>query len=133
MSTVFRVLVTGTRYEGPASWTWTVCDAVLKAWNDHGKPDTIVVVHGDCPTGIDSFATAAARVIGCAREAHPADWANLGKRAGPMRNQEMVDLGADLCLAFPMGASRGTRDCMRRAEAAGIPVEVHEIKDGAHE
>ena len=34
----------------------------------------------------------------------------------------MVDLGADVCLAFPLGESRGTRDCMRRASEAGIPV-----------
>ena len=34
----------------------------------------------------------------------------------------MVNAGADLCLAFPLGESRGTRDCVRRADAAGIPV-----------
>jgi len=127
MSTVFRALVTGTRYEGPPSWTWTVRDVLLEAWDAHGKPDTMVVVHGACPSGIDRHAVAAARFIGCAEEPHRADWAHFGKRAGPLRNQAMVDLGADLCLAFPRGESRGTRDCMRRAETAGIPVEVHEI------
>lgn len=131
MSEDFRVLITGTRHEGPPSWTWTVCDALLKAWAAHGTSDTIVIVHGACPTGIDRFAGVVAGVIGCSEESHPADWAHLGKRAGPLRNQAMVDLGADLCIAFPRGESRGTRDCMRRAEAAGIPVEVHEIKDGA--
>jgi hypothetical protein len=34
----------------------------------------------------------------------------------------MVSLGATLCIAFPLGASEGTRGCMRLAEAAGIPV-----------
>lgn len=34
--------------------------------------------------------------------------------------------GADLMLAFPRGESRGTRDAMARARAAGIPVEVYE-------
>jgi hypothetical protein len=34
----------------------------------------------------------------------------------------MVDLGADLVLAFPLGKSEGTRDCIRRATAAGIHV-----------
>jgi hypothetical protein len=37
----------------------------------------------------------------------------------------MVDLGADVCYAFFAGdgtASKGTADCVRRAEAAGIPV-----------
>lgn len=34
----------------------------------------------------------------------------------------MVDLGADLCLAFPLPDSRGTKDCMARAKKAGIKV-----------
>lgn len=37
----------------------------------------------------------------------------------------MVDAGARYVLAFPLpgGRSRGTEDCIRRAEAAGIPVQ----------
>jgi hypothetical protein len=41
----------------------------------------------------------------------------------------MVDLGADLCLAFPMPRSRGTWDCVRRAKKAGIV--VRECASGA--
>ena len=43
--------------------------------------------------------------------------------AGPIRNAEMVALGAEMCLAFhrAIAASRGTKDCARRALAAGIP------------
>lgn len=58
-------------------------------------------------------------------ESHPADWENDGRGAGFIRNQRMVDLGADVCLAFVEGASRGTRDCMKRAGQAGIPLVVH--------
>ena len=32
--------------------------------------------------------------------------------------------GADRVYAFPMKGSRGTWDCVRRAEKAGIPVTV---------
>ena len=57
---------------------------------------------------------------------HPAKWKLFGKRAGRLRNQEMVDLHftrpIDLCLAWPLGKSPGTWDCMRRAELARIPV-----------
>jgi hypothetical protein len=45
---------------------------------------------------------------------------------GNYRNQHMVDLGARICLAFPLPSSRGTYDCMARAEAAGIPVKTYE-------
>jgi hypothetical protein len=82
------------------------------------------VVHGGCPTGADCIADNLSRdlgLVGVTVERHPADWSK-GRKAGPERNQGMVDLGADICLAFPLGESRGTRDCMRRARAAGIPV-----------
>ncbi len=42
----------------------------------------------------------------------------LGKAGGPVRNQAMVDSGADLCLAFPDNKSIGTWDCVQRARAA---------------
>lgn len=53
-------------------------------------------------------------------EPHPADWSTHGKAAGPIRNQQMADARADLCLAFPGG--KGISDMVRRAERAGIPV-----------
>lgn len=83
-----------------------------------------VLVHGDCPTGVDRIAKLWSRSpFGkVTEEAHPAQWKTMGSAAGPLRNQEMVDAGADICLAFPLGESPGTRDCMRRARKAGIPV-----------
>jgi hypothetical protein len=38
----------------------------------------------------------------------------------------MVDLGADLCLAYPRGASKGTRGCAKMAVDAGIPTLMTE-------
>src|SRR5690606_30354012 len=61
-----------------------------------------------------------ARELGWHVVAYPADWRRHGRAAGPIRNQEMADAGADLCIAFPGG--RGTADMVRRARAAGIPV-----------
>ncbi len=89
---------------------------------EHGAD--ITVVHGAAP-GADSLAASAAVKLGLEREAHPADWSTYGRAAGPIRNQEMADGGADLCVAFPGGL--GTADMVRRANAAGIP--VRQVRD----
>ena len=43
-----------------------------------------------------------------------------GTKATAVRNQEMVDSGADLCVAFPIDNCRETWDCIRRARGAHI-------------
>lgn len=121
-----RILVTGSR-----DWTdaETIREALhaeyLRAVMETG--DEPVLVHGHCPTGADAIADAVWLTnTGQLSERHPADWDRYGKAAGPRRNQEMVDLGAYVCLAFPLPGSRGTRHCMTAAERAGIPVRVFE-------
>lgn len=119
---MIRILVTGSRH-----WTsrTAVDHALSTARYDLAGGGPITVVHGDCPAGADLFASLWARkVAGIDEEAHPADWDTHGRAAGPIRNQQMVDAGADVCIAFLMPDSRGTRDCMRRAHAAGIPVRI---------
>lgn len=94
---------------------------------------------GDCPSGLDRYVFGywsgdeedpAADLHVCA-----ADWDTHGKAAGPIRNAKMVKaaaaladaIGAQLeCHAWPRGESRGTRDCMRKAEAAGAKMFVYE-------
>ena len=120
-----RVLVTGSR-------DWTDPAPIYRALyyqrmiaGERG----LIIVHGDCATGADAIADRWGRQFypgTTTLERYPADWKRHGKGAGPMRNQVMVNLGADVCLAFPFPDSRGTRDCMRRAEEAGIRVEVFE-------
>jgi hypothetical protein len=85
------------------------------------RPD-LVIVHGGGPGVDESFATAA-RGLGIAVEPHPADRDRLGERAGPVRNQEMVDAGAARCLALhrAVSASKGPKHRVRQAIQAGIP------------
>jgi hypothetical protein len=40
------------------------------------------------------------------------------------RNAEMVAKGARECIGFQIGKSNGTRNCIRLAEAAGIPTKL---------
>ena len=112
-----RILITGSR-------EWENRGLILRAIRKHAPANTraATIVHGDHWRGVDVMAKSVAAELGLPQEPHPADWHKHGKAAGPIRNQEMVDSGVDVCLAFPMGKSRGTRDCMARAERAGIPV-----------
>lgn len=114
-----RVLVTGSR-------DWHDVDVVFAALSEVCTEVGTVVVHGDCPTGADRIASDWCQTQrDIFEEKHPANW-KFGKSAGPIRNQHMVDLGADICLAFPLPESRGTRHCMTAAAKAGIPVRVVE-------
>src|ERR1700743_1331391 len=48
----------------------------------------------------------------------PADWSKHGKKAGPIRNQRMIDEGKpEIVIAFPGG--KGTQDMIARAVSAG--------------
>jgi hypothetical protein len=53
----------------------------------------------------------------------PADWKRYGKAAGGIRNQVMVRRDIDFLVAAPLGASPGTRDCIRRCKSARIPFD----------
>lgn len=119
-----RVLVTGSRH-------WVDKGPIFRALyyqREIAGAAGMVIVHGACPTGADAIADTWGRLFypgSVLVEPNPADWDHFGKAAGPMRNQLMVDLGADVCLAFPFPDSRGTTDCMEKARAARIPVQEY--------
>ena len=68
--------------------------------------------------GADTLAEEWARDRNISSEIYHADW-QLGRKAGPIRNQRMLDEGGpQLVIAFPGG--RGTEDMTARARAAAI-------------
>lgn len=110
-----RVLITGSR-------DWRDVQAIAKRLYE--LPRDAVIVHG-AATGADHIAHAIANDLGLEVEPHFPDYANFEASKAPLeRNRWMVELGADLCLAFPTPNSRGTWHCVKLAEAAGIPVEI---------
>lgn len=86
-------------------------------------PDTTVVEGGYW--GVDRQARRAAESLGLRVETFRAQWGEMGRAAGPARNQRMLDAGADLVLAYPGDRSKGTWDMIRRCRFHGVPLEVH--------
>ena len=115
-----RILVTGSR-------TWTdkaaVAQALRDAWFVAGRPYGVVVVHGGA-RGADYIADVYAKRLGFVTEPHNAKWKEFGRAAGPLRNKEMVAMGADVCLAFIKNESAGATGCADLAQKAGIPVHI---------
>lgn len=53
----------------------------------------------------------------------PADWDKYGKRAGPIRNEEMAK-NADALVAFWDGESSGTKNMIETAERYNLAVRI---------
>ena len=121
----FRILITGSREWVDRELMRSTLSAIKNSRNEYNFP--IVVVHGGA-RGADSMAGSLARATpGATEEIHPVEWLPAGiynPYAGHARNQKMVDLGGDICVAFFQvgAANRGTADCVKRAKLAGIPL-----------
>lgn len=85
-------------------------------------PEGCAVVSGGAP-GVDSTAEAAARTAGLETVVFRADWEGLGRRAGPIRNEQIIQR-ADRVVAFWDGRSRGTLNALVLAERAVLPIQI---------
>jgi len=109
-----RVIVCGGCAVGDKDSTFSALDKL------HAEKPIAVIVHGGTH-GADALAGQWAEARAIAVEVFAPNWKRFG-RSGAVhkRNQQMVDAGADLCVAFPGG--RGTADVIKRAQAAAIKV-----------
>lgn len=120
-----RVLVCGSRtfsHRGPIG-------AVLFGIKKQ-NPDWVTVIEGGAP-GADYIAREWAEDHADEHLQFPANWDEYGKRAGPIRNQQMLDEGKpDVVWAFvdkPLIESRGTNNMVTLARNAGVPVRIVEV------
>lgn len=118
------VLVCGSR-------DWTDASYIEGVLGFLEERHTLTVIEGGA-VGADRTAgrwAAKARQRGVGWVRFPADWGQFGRSAGPIRNQQMLDYGPHLVLAFKDGFDwgmrrGGTEDMVRRATAAGVPAVV---------
>lgn len=136
-----RLLVTGPRtVHDPKIVTDVLHEAVAQTTGP------VILVHGHCPGGVDAIADRwgheNGKLLLITVERHPAQrhpTQDFGPWpwAGPKRNEYMVSLGAERCIAFMAPCDRyhcvkpkphyshSTSNCAMYADRAGITVERH--------
>lgn len=86
--------------------------------------DTIEITSG-MAKGADTLAVNYAIEHGLILNEFHANWEKYGKKAGPIRNMQMLVEGKpDLVVAFPTKSSRGTWHMIRIAQQAGVETIV---------
>lgn len=109
-----------------------------RSWTDEGSIDQQirltrksieVVIEGEA-SGVDRIARRVAERYGLPVLAFPADWKKYGRRAGPIRNAQMLAEGRPTCVvAFTDDFDNprsGTRDMCAKAVRAGVPTTLVE-------
>lgn len=114
-----KILIFGSR-------DWNNYKVILNVMNRlKAKYGDFVLIEGGCK-GADLLAKKAAIECNIEYEEYPADW-TLGKKAGPLRNQKMIDEGKpDMAVCFHnyIESSRGSKDMRSRLIKYNIPCYV---------
>lgn len=110
------IIVAGTRTfdDYPLLATWL--DVLRVFYGD------IVIISGSAP-GADRLAETYAERNEIPIKLYPANWKEHSRAAGPLRNQQMCEVG-DVLLAFWDGKSQGTDNMVHLAKAKGIPIHL---------
>lgn len=134
-----RILVSGSRDWTDRMTVYRALNAACNAFDLNYEPDEygntmpdpskITVVHGGCPSGADLIADDWCIGANFVAEVHPADWEKYGKRAGYIRNKEMVESGIDIALFFIKNESKGATMTLNLANEAGLSTRVYRQHD----
>lgn len=112
----YRIIVCGCR-----DWTdRTRLENAIMGALIRANTSNVEIVHGGCPTGADEIASRLCETGRINEQIYKADWNKFGKRAGPIRNEQMAKDGADLCIASWDGLSHGTKNMIDNAVRYGI-------------
>lgn len=120
----FKIIVAGGRYFEDYNLLKKKLDIALSNIVDNFN---IVIISGEA-RGADTLGEKYARENNYDIEVHSADWDNLGKRAGYVRNSEMaksvLDNGYGGLVAFWDGKSKGTKMMIELAQKKNINTRV---------
>lgn len=122
-----KILVTGSRGR-VSEWDRTQLEDAI--WDAAMSPprisiNKVTLIHGACMNSPDETAARIADNWEMGERSYPADWEKYGRKAGYVRNVQMLNLGRpDLVLAQWDGKSRGTLHMITEATAWGVPVRI---------
>jgi len=113
---IMKILITGGR-------TYQDIDSIRTVLTYLKEGAEITIIHG-AARGADSLAGFVAKELGMNVVAEPADWKRYGRGAGPIRNQQMLDMNPDIVIYFhkALADSKGTKDMVNRAKAKGTSI-----------
>jgi len=119
-----RILVCGSRTFDNA---WVMAGVLANVYTYYSG--NIMIIHG-AAKGADTLASDWAMAMGLEIDPYPADWKQYGKRAGFLRNTQMLQEGRpDRVVAFvdkPLAESKGTKMMVDIARTGGVPCRVVE-------
>lgn len=113
-----KLMVCGSRTVTNTAWVFGQIDKVI---SENNFTD-ISIIEGEA-RGVDSISALWARRHGCEVLKYPADWNTLGKKAGFIRNEQMVK-DCDFCLALWDGESHGTKNSIDHCKRYRKPYKV---------
>ena len=114
---MFNVIIAGGRDFNDYELLKKKCDYYLQFVEDN-----ICIISG-AARGADTLGEKYAKERGYKIDSHPADWDKYGKKAGYIRNKEMVDI-ASAAICFWDGQSKGTKHTIDLCKEKNIPIKI---------
>lgn len=121
-----RILICGSRDFTDYSKFCSEMDNISEEYDfDNNQP--VWIIAGEA-RGADALAKQYAAECDWGYMGFPADWKTYGKRAGPIRNAQMLTEGKpELVVAFMAVDSIGTKHMVKIAKEAGVTVRVVDV------
>ena len=113
-----KVGIVGSRSITDSEYVFSVLDFYLSRLLEENE---VVIVSGGA-VGIDSLGAQWAELRKLKTEIYLPDWQTHGKKAGFLRNQQIID-NSDYLIAITTG-SNGTADSIKRAVKKNIPIKI---------
>lgn len=117
---MFKIIVAGSRDFYDYEFLKQRLDNALKNISEE-----IEIVSGKAK-GADTLGEQYAKERGYKIKEFPADWTGLGRKAGPLRNEQMAEY-ANACVVFWKNKSRGSEDMISRSKNHKLKLKIYEV------